>query len=90
MKRVRAEVSGRVQGVWFRASTLEKALELGVRGYVKNLPNGNVEFAAVGETGKVDALLEWASHGPQMAKVDKVRVEPLLSNQEFDSFIITY
>jgi len=90
MKRVRAEVSGRVQGVWFRASTLEKALELGVRGYVKNLPNGNVEFAAVGEVETVDALLEWASHGPQMAKVDKVCVGPLLSNEEFDDFNITY
>jgi acylphosphatase len=90
MKKVRAEVSGRVQGVWFRASTLEKALELGVRGYVKNLPNGNVEFVAVGEDESVDALLEWASRGPQMARVDKVRVGPFLPNEEFDSFSVTY
>jgi acylphosphatase len=90
MKRVLAEVSGRVQGVWFRASTQEKALELGVRGYVRNLPNGNVEFAAVGEDEKVDALLEWANRGPQMARVDKVRVGALLSNEEFDTFSITY
>ena len=90
MKRVLAEVSGRVQGVCFRAWTQEKAVELGVRGYVKNLPNGNVEFVAVGEENKVDALLEWASHGPQMARVDKVRVGPLLSSEEFDSFSITY
>jgi acylphosphatase len=90
MKRVLAEVSGRVQGVWFRASTQEKALELGVRGYVRNLPNGNVEFAAVGDDEQVDALLEWASHGPQMARVKDVSVSPLLTSEDFDTFSITY
>jgi acylphosphatase len=90
MKRVRAEVSGRVQGVWFRASAQEKAMELGVVGYVKNLPNGNVEFAAVGEDDKVDALLEWAKRGPQMARVKEVRVGSLASSEEFDTFSIAY
>lgn len=90
MKKVLVEVSGRVQGVCFRAATHQKAIELGVMGYVRNLPNGNVEFAAVGEDEKVDALLEWVSHGPPMARVDNLRVEALVSDEEFDRFSISF
>jgi acylphosphatase len=77
MKKVRALISGRVQGVWFRASTLEKALECGVRGTVRNLVDGRVELVAEGEEARVDRLLAWARTGPPMAIVDRVDVETL-------------
>ena len=58
MKRVRAIVSGRVQGVWYRAHTQEKAQEMGVVGYVRNCADGTVEIVAEGEEHRVEALLE--------------------------------
>ena len=90
MKSVRAVVSGRVQGVWFRASTQERAAGLGVRGYVRNLPNGSVEIVAAGEEDKVDALMQWASEGPPGARVDKVAVKPLETNEDFDKFSVAF
>ena len=90
MKKVRVMVTGRVQGVWFRSSTADKAMELGVNGYVRNLPDGNVEFVAIGSDEKVDALIEWAKDGPQLAKVDEVRVRPLDTDEEFTGFRVAY
>jgi len=66
---VRCWVSGRVQGVFFRASTRERALALGLRGYARNLPDGRVEVLACGPE---DAVAE----GPPLARVDDVRCEP--------------
>ncbi len=77
MKRVRVVVSGRVQGVWFRASTRDKARELGLAGEVRNLPNRKVEFLAEGSEQKVDELIAWAWHGPPLAQVTDVNVEVL-------------
>jgi len=90
MKKVRVTVAGRVQGVWFRASTRDKAVELGVNGYVRNLPDGNVEFVAVGDDEKVAALIEWAKDGPQLAIVDEVKVKPLDTDEEFTSFRVAF
>ncbi|MCL6422327.1 acylphosphatase [Brachybacterium sp. JHP9] len=73
-KRVRADVTGRVQGVGFRYSTQAKARELGVQGWVKNLLDGSVQFEAEGEDAAVDALVEWAHQGPVSAWVSGVRV----------------
>ena len=88
MKRVKAIISGRVQGVWFRASTLEKALEYGVRGTVRNLPDGRVELVAEGEDACVDRLLRWAERGPTMAVVDRVELENPPRDREFTDFRI--
>ena len=79
MKSLKMIVSGRVQGVWFRASTQKEALRLGVSGHAKNLPDGAVEVRAQGEDSAVDTLLAWLHHGPDMARVDHVAVshEPL-------------
>jgi len=88
MKRVRAIISGRVQGVWFRASTLEKALEYGVNGTVRNLVDGRVELVADGEDERVDLLLRWAGNGPPMAAVDRVELENLPRDKEFTDFRI--
>ena len=86
MKRVRVLVSGRVQGVWYRASTCDKAMELGVTGYVRNLPDGDVEFVAEGEDSRVDKLIEWARKGPDGARVDGIRIERLAGDREFAAF----
>lgn len=89
MKKVRAIISGRVQGVWFRASTLEKAREYGVNGTVRNLVDGRVELVAEGEDERVERLLRWAEGGPPMAAVDQVEVEALVPQGGFTDFRIT-
>ncbi len=72
-------VRGRVQGVFFRASTREQALRLQLAGWAKNLPDGSVEVLAVGGAGAIDALEAWLWQGPPQARVDAVqrqRVSP--------------
>lgn len=70
--RVAAQVSGRVQGVYFRASTRERALELGLVGWVANAPDGSVRLEAEGATEAVQALLGWCERGPELAEVNAV------------------
>lgn len=72
---VRCLVAGRVQGVSFRASTREKAMELGVRGWVRNLPDGRVEALLQGEAEAVEALKKWLWRGPTLAQVVDVQSE---------------
>jgi acylphosphatase len=71
----RCLVSGRVQGVWYRASTAQRARGLGVTGYARNLADGRVEVLACGEPSAVDALCAWLWEGPPAARVSNVRVE---------------
>lgn len=73
----RARVRGRVQGVWFRASTAERATALGVRGCAENLPDGSVLVHVAGAAAAVEALLEWLHRGPPLARVDAVEVEAI-------------
>ena len=75
MRRVRALVTGRVQGVAFRASTVDKAREHGLTGWVRNLADGSVELEAQGDELRVAALLSWCAHGPPAARVADVFVE---------------
>lgn len=77
-RRVHAWVSGRVQGVYFRASTHAEARRLGLAGWVRNLPDGRVELVAEGDATAVADLVTWAGHGPPGARVDDlaVRDEP--------------
>jgi acylphosphatase len=75
--RVRAVVSGRVQGVWYRESCRQQADRLGVSGWVANRPDGRVELEAEGPRPAVDALLTWARAGPQRAVVESVAVADL-------------
>jgi acylphosphatase len=69
----RCFVSGRVQGVFYRASTRQRAQELGCRGYARNLPDGSVEVLAIGDPAAVHALVEWLRQGPPAAQVTDVR-----------------
>jgi acylphosphatase len=65
-------VSGRVQGVWFRASTRDQALRLGLTGRADNLPDGQVEVVACGPGSALDALEAWLWLGPELAVVESV------------------
>jgi acylphosphatase len=73
----RCFVSGRVQGVFYRASTRQKAVDLGVSGYACNLPDGRVEVLAVGELAAVMSLVDWLGVGPPAAQVASVEVTEL-------------
>ncbi len=72
----RCVVAGRVQGVWYRASTRAKAQELGVAGRAVNLPDGRVEVVMTGDPERLDALAAWLWQGPPMAQVESVECEP--------------
>ena len=65
-------VSGKVQGVFFRAGTREQAQQLGLRGHARNLPDGRVEVLAVGEALAIERLAQWLQHGPPSARVESV------------------
>ena len=67
-------VSGRVQGVFFRASARHKAAELGCSGYARNLADGRVEVLVVGEAAAAARMIEWLWQGPPAAHVREVRV----------------
>lgn len=68
-------VTGRVQGVFFRASTRDFALQLGVAGYAKNRDDGSVEVLASGSAEALAALFAWLHHGPPAARVEQVQRE---------------
>lgn len=76
MKRVRVIVAGRVQGVFFRVETADRARSLGLAGSVRNRPDGAVEAVFEGNEDRVDALVRWCARGPAGARVDTVNVEP--------------
>jgi acylphosphatase len=77
MRRVRAIATGRVQGVTYRASTVEQARAHGLTGWVRNVADGSVELEAQGDDAAVAALLAWCEHGPPAARVTGVAVEEL-------------
>jgi len=75
MRRVRAIVTGLVQGVAFRASTVGEARRLGLTGWVRNQGDGSVELEAQGDQARVAAVLAWCAHGPPAARVTAVSIE---------------
>ncbi len=77
MRRVRAIVTGRVQGVSFRAATASEARRLCVVGWVRNRSDGTVELEAQGADDRVAALLAWCGHGPPAARVDRLDSDEL-------------
>lgn len=80
-------ISGRVQGVWFRASTQEEANKLGLTGWARNLADGRVEVLACGEKNKLDILEVWLRQGPELARVDEVEREEV-PFAEFERFAV--
>lgn len=75
MQSLRIIITGKVQGVYYRASTQAVARELELTGWVRNLDNGNVEVLAQGEKAALDKLLEWCRHGPPRAQVNHVEID---------------
>jgi len=90
MKTVRAIVTGRVQGVWFRASTRDAAQRIDVYGWARNLPDGTVEIVAQGDDDQVEELIEWARQGPPQARVTSLQVEELSEYIGLDDFEVRY
>jgi len=80
-------VHGRVQGVWFRAGTKERADELGILGWVKNRPEGTVEIHAEGEKSQLEIFISWCRKGTPAANVTSLDLSPI-SLQNFKSFEI--
>ncbi|HEX5421231.1 MAG TPA: acylphosphatase [Gammaproteobacteria bacterium] len=74
-KSVRYLVSGRVQGVFYRASTVREAVRLDLSGWARNLSDGRVEVVACGDPAALEALCEWLWHGPPSAEVTGLQVE---------------
>ncbi len=73
--RTRVLISGRVQGVWFRESTRQRACELAVGGYVRNLPDGRVEAVFEGESTAVRAAVDFVREGPPLARVGDITID---------------
>ncbi len=90
MKRVHVFISGKVQGVFFRAYTKQKADELRVKGWVRNLPDGRVEAVFEGEDHKVDQMVKWCWEGSPLSKVENVEIREEEYKGEFKNFEIRY
>ncbi len=88
MKRVHVFVSGRVQGVNFRWNTKIVADKLGIKGWVRNLPDGRVEIVAEGDEGNIERFLDYVKKGPVLAKVENVDVKEEECKNEFKEFSI--
>lgn len=84
----RIAVYGKVQGVFFRVSTKEQADKLGLKGWVRNEPDGSVLIEVCGESEIVEQLIEWCNNGPMLARVDEVIVSDI-STQYDSGFSIT-
>lgn len=86
--RVNLLISGRVQGVFFRASTLAKARKLSLDGWVKNLADGRVEIMAQGERAMLTQFVDWCRQGPAKARVDRIEIIELAADDGLSSFTI--
>ena len=86
-KHLSIQVFGKVQGVWFRASTERKAKELGIRGRVRNLSDGSVFIEASGTSVAMQSFIEWCHKGPMHARVDRLEQKEV-DAQTFTNFQI--
>ena len=83
-------MKGFVQGVFYRVSVRKVALDLGLKGFVRNLSDGNVEVVAEGDEEKINELIEFCKEGPSGAKVEGVDVTSEKPKNEFKDFEIGY
>lgn len=90
LQRVHIIVRGRVQGVYFRASTRDRARQLGLAGWVRNCADGSVELVAEGENAKLEQFITWCHSGPRGAAVSGVEVEWQETAGEFVGFVVKY
>ena len=87
---VKAIISGRVQGVFYRAETKKAADKFGIQGYVKNMPNGTVEAVFEGDNLIVNKMLDWCNEGPPASRVENVLSEKIEGLSNFEEFLIKY
>ena len=87
-KRLRLNVTGRVQGVFFRYSAKKAAEILSLKGYAKNLSDGSVEIVAEGPEVKLKSLLHWCNSGPKHAEIANISVLWQKPRYEFEDFHI--
>lgn len=90
VRRIHAIISGRVQGVFYRASTMDEAIRLGLTGWVKNLADGSVELVAEGPSNSIDALISWCRKGPPHARVTNIEIDEQAPTGEFERFLTDY
>ena len=83
-------ISGRVQGVYYRANTRREAMTLDLTGCVRNLPDGRVEVVVEGEEDKVEKLIRWCREGPPHAIVRELAVKRERPTGEFETFSVRY
>jgi len=88
--RVYLKIHGRVQGVFFRASTQREAHELGLTGWVRNCPDGSVETLAEGKSETVEEFVRWCRHGPPRAHVTRVDLDRSEYRGEFQDFEVRF
>lgn len=86
--RVHLKIQGRVQGVYFRASTVTQAQRFGVTGWVRNCPDGSVEVVAEGRRAAIEELIAWCRQGPEGARVSHVQLEWEQPQSNFVGFSI--
>ncbi len=89
MKHINVTVSGRVQGVYFRASTKKEADALGIKGFVQNQPDGSVYLEAEANENTLELFLTWLKIGPATARVDNLKIEDS-DCKYFEGFIISH
>jgi acylphosphatase len=75
LRRAHVQVTGSVQGVFFRTETRDRARSLGVGGWIRNVPDGSVEAVFEGDEERVSSMVDWCRRGPSGARVDHVDVE---------------
>ena len=90
MKCIHLIISGRVQGVFFRHHTNIEANKLGLKGFVRNTSDGNVELIAEGPEDKLNQLIAFCKKGPDSAEVTDVKIEYQEPKNEFNSFSVRY
>ncbi|MBI9081415.1 MAG: acylphosphatase [Pseudodesulfovibrio sp.] len=86
MKELHAIVFGKVQGVWFRAWTIDLAREQSVAGWVRNTPEGNVEIVGQADTEHLNNFLERLHHGPPLARVTRIESSWKKATTQFSHF----
>ena len=89
-KRLHIIVHGQVQGIFFRATAKEKAVQMGISGWIRNNSDGTVEGVFEGEEKSLKEILVFCRHGPSLAKVEEVKEKWRECTNEFRSFDIRY
>lgn len=90
MQRIALRITGRVQGVRYRKTTFEKAKAYGLKGFVRNEPDGSVYVVAEGERTGLDKLIDWCRQGPPASMVSEIAFLPADPNEAFLDFNIRY